>query len=124
MISYVNSKSGKLCTEAYVFFQDLPSVRSSKGRARLRLKNMQVTTTEVSQWTSLNFDAKQIDSNPLKFYDGPESIRAKDYRDLMNKNPDTVALDEGIVGLRSVSEARNRLPLEEFYDLIDEVRWV
>ncbi|WP_338396187.1 hypothetical protein [Fulvitalea axinellae] len=99
-------------------------MRSSKGRARLRLKNMQVTTTEVSQWTSLNFDAKQIDSNPLKFYDGPESIRAKDYRDLMNKNPDTVALDEGIVGLRSVSEARNRLPLEEFYDLIDEVRWV
>ena len=55
ILSYVGSDQ-KLKSQAYIFFQDLPSIRNPKGRARLRLKDMQVTTTEVSFWTGLEFD--------------------------------------------------------------------
>ena len=123
IIAYVD-QTQKLSTQAYLFFQDLPTLKSSKARARLRIKNMQVTTTEVSFWTGLKFDQKLYDSNPLKFYDGPESISTKEHRDLLNKDEDIALTDEGITGQDSIAAARKTFPLEEFYDLIKEISWV
>lgn len=123
-LSYVDVNTNKLSTQAYIFFQDVPKVKSSKGRSRLRLKNLQVTTTEVSQWTGLVFDEKMFDSNPLKFYSGPESISTKTHKALLNRDPDTVALDEGIVEEASITAARKKFPLDEFYDLVNEIRWI
>lgn len=123
ILSYLDN-SGEMKTQAYVFFQDLPTIRSSKGRSRLRLKDMQVTTTEVSQWTGLEFDQVLFDSNPLKFYSGPEAISVKKRRELLTKHPDTVELDAGIAGAHSVANAREEFPLEDFYELIAEVSWV
>lgn len=123
IVSYVDV-SGGLKTQAYVFFQDLPTIRSSKARSRLRLKDMQVTTTEISQWTGLEFDQVLFDSNPLKFYSGPEAISVKKRRELLTKHPDTVELDAGIAGAHSVANARREFPLEDFYELIAEVSWV
>jgi len=123
IVSYVDV-SDALKTQAYVFFQDLPTIRSSKARSRLRLKDMQVTTTEISQWTGLEFDQVLFDSNPLKFYSGPEAISVKKRRELLTKHPDTVELDASIASEHSVANARREFPLEDFYELIAEVSWV
>jgi len=123
ILSYVSSDQ-KLKTQAYIFFQDLPTIKSSKARARIRLKDMQVTTTEISLWTGLEFDHVLFDSNPLKFYSGPESISIKKRKELLTKYPDTLQLDAGIPGQQSVGVAREAFPLEDFYELIDEISWV
>ena len=122
-ISYVDTRK-KLRTDAYVFFQDLPSIRTAKARSRIRLKEMQITTTELSCWTGLEFDRVLFDSNPLKFYDGPEAISIKDRRQFLKKNPETIELDAGIAGTNSIGQARQRLPLDKFYELIEEVSWI
>jgi len=123
IIAYVDDHQ-KMNTQAYIFFQDIPSVKSSKARARLKLKNLQVTTTEVSLWTGLEFDLLLFDSNPLKFYSGPESISTKKHKELLNNDSATLQLDEGIVGESSINAARKQFPLEKFYELINEIRWV
>ena len=122
IISYV--ENNKLSTQAYIFFQDIPSIKSSKARARLKIRNMQVTTTEVSFWTGLKFDQQLYDTNPLKFYDGPESISTKAHKALLNKDSDTLALDEGITEESSIQASRKKFPLNEFYELIKEVSWL
>lgn len=122
-ISYVNSDN-KLRTDAYIFFQDLPSIRTSKGRSRIRLKDMQVTTTELSCWTGLDFGQKLFDTNPLKFYSGPESISIKDRRDVIKKYPKAPELDAGIPGANSIQNARQTLHIDAFYHLINEISWI
>ena len=123
ILSYVGDDR-KLKTQAFVFFQDLPSIRNAKGRARVELGDMQVTTTEISLWTGLEFDRVLFDSNPLKFYSGPEAITVEKRNELIKKHPDLVELDAGIGGDTSVSKARESFPLEDFYELISEVSWV
>jgi endonuclease G len=123
IIAYVD-KQQKLNTQAYIFFQDVPSVKSSRARARLELKDLQVTTTEVSLWTGLEFDPVLFDTNPLQFYSGPESISTKKHKEILTKDPNTLQLDEGIVGEGSINSAREQFPLEDFYALIDEISWV
>ena len=123
MLSYVG-EDDKPSTQGYVFFQDLPSIRNSKARSRIRLKDMQVTTTEISLWTGLEFDPFLFDTNPLKFYSGPEAISIKKRKKLLTKNPNTLELDAGIAGDASVSSAREKFPLEDFYELIADVSWV
>jgi endonuclease G len=123
ILSYVDADQ-KLNTQAYIFFQDLPSIKAAKGRARLELNDMQVTTTEVAVWTGLEFDQVLFDSNPLKFYSGPEVITVKKRNELIKKNANLVILDAGITDTLSVSEAREKIPLEDFYELIGEVGWV
>lgn len=123
VISYVGN-DGELKTQAYIFFQDLPSIRNSKGRGRIRLKDMQVTTTEISLWTGLEFDQVLFESNPLKFYSGPEHISIKKRNDLIKKHSNLVELDAGIAGELSVGQAREKFPLADFYELIAEVSWV
>jgi len=123
ILSYVGADQ-TLKTQAYIFFQDLPSIRAAKGRARIRLKDMQVTTTEVSLWTGLEFDRVLFDSNPLKFYSGPEVITVKKRNELIKKHANLVILDAGIADDTSVRTAREQIPLEDFYELIAEVGWV
>ncbi len=122
-VSYVDNNN-KLNTSGYIFFQDVPSVKSSKARKRLRLKDMQVTTTELSLWTGLEFDQVLFDSNPLKFYSGPESISTKKHKALLTKDPATLQLNAGITSEDSINKAREKFPLQDFYDLIDEISWV
>lgn len=123
ILSYVGD-DGTLKTQAFIFFQDLPSIRAAKGRARLKLKDMQVTTTEVSLWTGLEFDQALFDSNPLKFYSGPEIITVKKRNELLKKHANLVILDAGIADATSISTAREKIPLADFYELIAEVSWV
>ncbi|MCK5617218.1 DNA/RNA non-specific endonuclease [Candidatus Pacearchaeota archaeon] len=123
IVVYVD-KHQNLNTQAYIFFQDLPSVKSSRARSRLRIRDLQVTTTEVSLWTGLEFDQKLFDTNPLNFYSGPESISTKKHKELLTKDPDILQLDAGIVGESSINNARKEFPLDDFYELIDEISWV
>lgn len=123
MISYVG-KDSQLATQAYIFFQDLPSISSRKGRARIRLSDMQVTTTEVSFWTGLEFDRAQFDSNPLKFYSGPQAISVKKRKKFFKDNPGAVQMKAGIATAGGRTVAMEELPLPEFYDLVQEVSWV
>lgn len=122
-LSYVG-QDGTLKTQAYIFFQDLPSIKNKKGRARLRVKDMQVTTTELSLWTGLEFDQAMFDSNPLKFYSGPQSISVKKRKEILTKAPETLALDAGIAEGNAIDAARSELPINDFYDLIAEISWV
>ena len=48
----------------------------------------------------------------------------KKRNELIKKHPDLVELDAGIGGDKSVGEAREKFPLEDFYELIAEVSWV
>lgn len=123
LVVYVDPRN-RLTTQAYIFFQDIPTVTSTNARAGVQLQNQQVTTTEVEMWTGLTFDQKLYDSNPLQFYSGPERISTRAHRDLLNRDRATLTLDEGIVGEESIAAARSALPLEDFYALIDEICWV
>ncbi|CAJ1412001.1 unnamed protein product [Effrenium voratum] len=123
ILSYVGEDQ-ELKTQAFIFFQDLPSIRNAKGRARIRLRDMQVTTTEISLWTGLEFDQVLFDSNPLKFYSGPEAISTKKRNELLRKHASLVELDAGIGTDHSVTHAREAFPLEDFYEIIAEVSWI
>lgn len=123
LISYVG-RDGDLETQAYIFFQDLPSISTSNARARIRLTDMQITTTELSLWTGLEFDRVQFDSNPLKFYDGPEALSVKKRKKWLKDNPGGVQLKAGIPTTAGTAFAREQLPLGDFYDLIHEVSWI
>ncbi|MGB0904689.1 MAG: hypothetical protein ACPGVJ_07325, partial [Mangrovicoccus sp.] len=91
---------------------------------RLNLKDMQVTTTELSLWTGLEFDQVLYDSNPLKFYSGPEAISIEAKKELLDKDERLVELDAGIATSQSVQEARKSLPLGDFYAVIEAVSWI
>ena len=82
-----------------------------------------MTTTEVALWTGLTFDQKLYDSNPLKFYEGPESISTTAHKKLL-QDKDTVQLDARIVDTPSIAAARTSIPLEDFYEMLEEVSWV
>ena len=122
IISYV--RNGSLETLAYIFFQDIEAIKSDRGKDLINLKETQVTTTEVSTWTGLIFDAKQYESNKLKFYDGPEFISVKGYREILNRNEHTLALDEGIAEYEAIGQVRNKIPLSDFYALIEDISWI
>lgn len=123
IVSYVDSKTSKLSTQAYVFFQDIPSIKSTTARKRLELKNMQVTTTEIEHWTGLKFDKKMFDTNPLKFYNNTESIPTKAHL-ILNKDPNAVILNAGIVDEASIKAARSSIPEKDFLDMVKTVRWI
>ncbi len=123
IISYVG-EDNKLKTQGYIFFQDLPSIRNPKGRSRIRLRDMQVTTTEIAFWTGLEFDQVLFETNPLKFYSGPELISIKKRNAMLKKHSTLVELDAGIASEQSVDKARETFPLEDFYQLIGEVSWI
>jgi endonuclease G len=122
-LSYVGT-DGELKTQAYIFFQDLPSISERGARARIELSDMQITTTELSLWTGLEFDKAQFDSNPLKFYGGPEALSVKKRKKLLKDNPGGVQLTAGIPTTGAAAFAREALPLDDFYDLIHEVSWI
>lgn len=123
IITYVDSKLGGLSTQAYIFFQDIPTIKSKAGKKRLELQNLQVTTTEVKEWTRLHFDQQMFDSNPLKFTGGPESIPTTVHKTL-NDDDNAVILDAGLIDEESITAARSIIPMEDFYDLVKTVRWI
>jgi endonuclease G len=122
IISYVD-KNDKLQTQAYIFIQDDEMIKSRKGRQALKLKNFQVTTTEVACWSGLYFDEKLYESNPLNFYNGPERISVKKHKELM-KGSGLVALETSIIDSESVNLAREKLSLDSFYQLVKDISWV
>ena len=56
-LTYVDHND-KLVTSAYIFFQDTDTLRTTKAKQRIKLKNFRVTTTELQLWTGLEFEKK------------------------------------------------------------------
>lgn len=117
-------KNNELKTQAYIFFQDIASIKNKDARKHLKLLNYRVTTTEIAHWTGLEFAAVLYDTNPLKFYSGPESISIEDQNDLLKKDPTALILDAGITDKESILKVRNKLPLNKFYQLVNDVSWI
>lgn len=120
-LTYLDKSTNQLVTAAYILFQDVDTLRTHKAKQRLKLRFFRVTTTELQLWTGLEFDTKMFDSNPLKFYSGPESIRMKELKDLSKQTEALLAA--GITDQAAMHEARTSLELKALYDLVDELSW-
>ena len=121
-ISYVNQQTNQLVTTAYIFFQDIDSLKTKKGKKRIELQSFLVTISELQLWTGLEFDNKMFASNALKFYSGPEVIKVSDIKDLAQESHALLAA--GIADDNVIRNARSALTLDALYELIDELSWV
>lgn len=119
-ITYVDL-DGDLVTSAYIFFQDTDTLRTNKAKQRIQLRSFRVTTTELQLWTGLVFDTQMFESNPLKFYDGPETIRVNELKDLSTKTKALLAA--GVATTTAVKAARHKMKLDALYELIEELSW-
>lgn len=119
-ITYVDL-TGDLVTSAYIFFQDTDTLKTTKAKQRIQLRNFRVTTTELQLWTGLVFDSKMFESNPLKFYDGPETIRLNEFKDLSTKAKALLAA--GVATTSAVKAARHKMKLNSLYELVEELSW-
>lgn len=120
-LTYIHNKTDKLITNAYIFFQDINAIKTEKNSSRTNLKYFAVTTSELQLWTGLEFDKAMFDSNPLKFYSGPEVIEVNLNSELSDESEAT--LSAGIVDESSIHEARTSIKLEELYELVEEISW-
>lgn len=120
-LTYVDKSSKNLVTAAYIFFQDTDTLKTSKAKRRISLRNFRVTTTELQLWTGLQFDTLMFDSNPLKFYSGPEAIRVGQLKDLNNETEALLAA--GVANEAAVKDARVSLELDTLYEMVDELSW-
>lgn len=120
-LSYVDKTSQNLVTAAYIFFQDTDTMKTRKAQRRINLRNFRVTTTELQLWTGLQFDSLMFDSNPLKFYSGPEAIRVSQLKDLNNETEALLAA--GVANEAAVKDARVSLELDTLYEMVDELSW-
>ncbi len=122
-LTYLDSRE-QLVTTAFMFLQDLESLKNSQGTKQITLKNFRVTTTELELWTGLSFDSQMFTSNPLKFYsseEGAEIIPVGAFKEL-----DTEAkalLAAGVATNSDVMAARKTMALPKLYALIDELAW-
>ncbi|KZN39540.1 DNA/RNA non-specific endonuclease [Pseudoalteromonas luteoviolacea] len=119
-ITYV-AINGDLVTSAYIFFQDTDTLKTTKAKQRIQLRHFRVTTTELQLWTGLVFDEQMFDSNPLKFYDGPETIRVSELKDLSTKTKALLAA--GVATAQTIKAARHKMKLDSLYELVDELSW-
>ncbi|WP_199610857.1 DNA/RNA non-specific endonuclease [Flocculibacter collagenilyticus] len=120
-VSYLDNQTEQLVTAAYILFQDIDTLKTKKGKQRIQLRFFRVTTTELQLWTGLEFDHKMFDSNPLKFYSGPEAVRITSLKEMSDESEAILAA--GIVDQRAIHEARKKMALSSLYDLIDELSW-
>ncbi|MBL4789015.1 MAG: DNA/RNA non-specific endonuclease [Kordiimonadaceae bacterium] len=127
ILSYINKNTGELSTDAYILFQDIEAIRSSRGRQRVQLGNFAVTTTEVALWTGLEFDQKLYDSNGMMFAGddgmGAEILSASRMKALLPAGQ-AATLSAGIADEEAIQNARETMSLEDFYSLIEAVSWV
>ncbi|ARD43192.1 DNA/RNA non-specific endonuclease [Colwellia sp. PAMC 21821] len=119
-LTYVDHND-KLVTSAYIFFQDTDTLRTTKAKQRIKLKNFRVTTTELQLWTGLEFEKQMFDSNPLCFYTGPEAIKVNRLKDLSNSTEALLAA--GVIETDAYNEAKYTLELKVLYELIEELSW-
>lgn len=119
-ITYLDSGS-QLVTAAYLFFQDIDSLRTRTGKKRIKLRSFRITTTELQLWTGLKFDHQMFVSNPLKFFDGPEAIRVKEFKELTSRQKALLAA--GIVEGTDYQAIREVMKVSELEELIEELCW-
>lgn len=119
-MTYVNDQN-QLVTAAYIMFQDTDTLKTVKAKSRIQLRHFRVTTTELQLWTGLEFDHQMFDSNPLQFYSGPEVIKIKQFKQLTNSTQALLAA--GVANSAAIKEARDKMELQQLYDLIDELSW-
>ncbi len=119
-ITYVNQQNQPV-TAAYILFQDIDTLRTKQGKKRVSLRSFRVTTSELQLWTGLEFDPLMYESNPFKFYAGPEAVRFKEFDDL--SSPQKALLAAGIVHTADYQSVRQQLQLTELESLIDELSW-
>ena len=113
-ITYVD-KQNQLVTAAYLFFQDIDTLRTRKAKKRINLRSFRITTTELQLWTGIKFDHQMFVSNPLKYFDGPEAIRVKDFKELATEQKALLAA--GIVHGTDYQEVREVLEVSELEEL-------
>jgi endonuclease G len=119
-LTYVDMNDN-LVTAAYIFFQDTDTLRTTKAKKRIRLRNFRVTTTELQLWTGLQFSKQMFDSNPLQFYSGPEAIKVNKLKDLSNSTEALLAA--GVIEGDAYDEAKISLDLDTLYELVEELSW-
>lgn len=119
-VTYINHDE-QLVTAAYIFFQDMDALSLDDAKNRMVLKNARITTTELQLWTGLAFDQQMFDSNPLKFYSGPESLKLANFKELSDVTKGLLAA--GIVEGSAYEEAKYTLALDALYELIDDISW-
>lgn len=119
-LTYVD-QNDQLVTAAYIFFQDTDTLRTTKAKQRIKLRNFRVTTTELQLWTGLQFDKQMFLSNPMQFYSGPEAIKVNDLKDLSNSTEALLAA--GVVEGQAYDEAKISLDLDSLYALVEELSW-
>jgi endonuclease G len=127
IVAYIGKQSGKLECQAYVMYQDAHFIADKRGRHRIKIKNYQVTITELEHLTGLEFPESLFQSNPLYFYphdqinDGPESFEAPS--GLTKKQ-----LDRGVVFTRREADSkafqprRNVIKEKEFAEYVEKTR--
>nr|WP_232525258.1 DNA/RNA non-specific endonuclease [Motilimonas pumila] len=120
-MSYIDAGSNKLVTAAFIIFQDIDTLKTVKAKSRIQLRHFRVTTTELQLWTGLEFDHQMFDSNPLRFYSGPEVIKVNQFSELSTATQGLLAA--GVANADAVREARSLMSLQQVYDLIDELSW-
>jgi endonuclease G len=120
-LTYIHNQTGKLVTNAYIFFQDIDAIKTERNESRTNLKYFAVTTSELQLWTGLEFDKAMFNSNELKFYSGPEVIEVNLNSELSDESE--AILSAGIVDESSIHEARNHIDLEVLYELVEKISW-
>lgn len=76
IIYYIDKKKTEaagqevLGCEAYLVWQDELSLHGKKGGKHLDIATMQVTITELTDWTGIQFPEPLYDANPLWYYVG------------------------------------------------------
>jgi len=103
IIFYVSKESSQLECQAYLLYQDRLFMADKRGRLNLDIRNYQVTTTEIEQYTGLEFSEVLYQSNPLFFYPR-ENINVEPESVLMPKSTQSVDLKEGVVFTRQDME--------------------
>lgn len=133
LVSYVNKNTDALTTDAYIFFQDKESLRHDHAGGRASLQNYCTTTTEVAIWTGLEFDQKLYDSNAMMFSvgvdeddaaaEGVEAVSVTKMREELLGDHAPV-LEAGIADHAAIANARQKMNLRNFYQLVEDVSWV
>lgn len=127
VVAYIGEQSGKLECQAYLMYQDAHFLADRRGRYRIKIKNYQVTITELEHLTGLEFPENLYESNPLYFYPhdginaGPESFETP---------PSTEKLDLGVVFSRGEADSaefrkrRRVIKEEEFEEFVEKTRYL
>ena len=68
IIYYIDGKKKKLGCEAYLIYQDDLSIQDRRGRKNIDIKTIQVSISEITDLTGIEFSEKLYNANPLWYH--------------------------------------------------------